>query len=220
MNGARKESGRGRGSSRSHAIVASARDTRRDPRAMRGTTLIELLVVIGIVAVLALAVGATLAAGIRVWDRAREGNAFEAGAMMALDSMERDLANAVKFTSLPFRGTRQDLAVPTLIEGETLAAPRIGTVQYGFSPRNGELRRTVWPFPDREPTDGGGFTVAIRGLGGFSLSYGFLARDGSEIEWRTEATNLPIGVRATVTMTNGMERLEWQRTFRLPLGGA
>jgi hypothetical protein len=139
--------------------------------------------------------------------------------MVALDFMERDLANAIRFTSLPFRGTEYEIVVPTLIEGETPADPlRIGTVKYTLGLRGGGLRRTVWPFPEREPT-GDRATTLARGLQEFNVSYGFVRRAAGEIEWRREATNLPVGVRVTVTTTNTAPHMEWQRTFRIPVGG-
>ncbi len=115
--------------------------TRAPHAAGRGFTLIELLVVVAILAVAIAAIGACLAAGIRVWDVARDFGRIEADALLAIDEMRRDLRNAVALEAVPFAGERDAVRFGGIIRSSSPPATHFGAIHYRYDPETRQLIR-------------------------------------------------------------------------------
>jgi len=189
------------------------------PRA--GFTLVEMLVVVAALGVIAGAVAACLAAGLRAWDAARAFSRSEARALVAMRLLEHDLQNAFCFRAVAFSGGIERVSFPvpaedpgTLADGQPLR--RIGAAAYRFDAARGSLRRKAWAYPAPEPSDAGAERLAA-GLAGMRLQY----RGGTGAEWADEwvsATNLPSAVRIRLAVADAVAPVVMERVVSLPMG--
>jgi len=177
-----------------------------------------------VTAILGLVIGviaASLGGGIRTWDTARRFGRIEAQAAIALDVLERDLANAFHFHDVPFQGSTGTAAFPGRVEaGEAGGEPfwQIGTIRYRFDPEREALLRLAWTYPSSEPPAGRS-ELLLSDVKNLAFSYragnggsGTAAWDDS---WNS-ATNFPIAVRLELTFP-AEEVGTLTRTMRLPV---
>jgi len=83
--------------------------TIREPES-KGFTLIELTVAAAVLAMIALAIVATFASGLRVYYRLRDFGGARADALISLEKMEREIRNLYDVTEVPFRGEAKKLS--------------------------------------------------------------------------------------------------------------
>ncbi|MCQ9207358.1 MAG: prepilin-type N-terminal cleavage/methylation domain-containing protein [Omnitrophica bacterium] len=85
----------------------------------RGFTLIELLVTAAILGIISMAVVSTFAAGLKVYEKARDYSWERVDALLALEKMERDILNLVNFSGIDFVGGKETISFAGLTkEGE------------------------------------------------------------------------------------------------------
>jgi len=186
------------------------------PPSRAGFTLIELLVATAILAVATGVIGACVAAGIRVWDRARETAWFASSVLPGVELMERDLRNATSYSGTSFRGTPDSVAMGSLMlppDGSP-DGPRIGKVVYTYDARKAVLFRKAWLLPGREPGDEVSESV-LENVRQAAFSYRTGA-GGTEDEYAGTATNLPAAIRCELVLGN--PRLKLKRDVVIPLG--
>ncbi len=171
----------------------------------RGFTLIEMLVVLGIIALVASAIGASLTCGIRTWDSARNFGDYEMNAAIALRIVEKDLVNLSQIKEVPFKGEAGRLSFPTRIlpeqqQGVSGQEPvkQLGTAEYYVDSSAKILRRRIDTVL-AESADGDKGEALARGVQ--SVSFGYLvlmdkdAKDATWLENWNDCTNMPISVR-------------------------
>jgi len=194
-------------------------------RATYGFTLIELLVVIAIFAVVATAVGASLAGGIRAWDAARDFNAVETDALIDLDILQRDLANTFRFHDIEFAGSKTALTFPAHVRvddphGDAWNIMCIGGVNYLYDKEERALFRRAQPYPFPEARPGELGEKAIGNLDAVTFEYYRLAPQAGqpgawEPEWN-DPTNFPARVRVNLVFGEDARPAAITRTIVLP----
>ena len=82
--------------------------------ANRGFTLVEIILVATIFAILAAGVASSFLAGMRLWSRAKQQDLARANAMMALETIARDVRQSVNVPALGFKGEAQKMSFPCI----------------------------------------------------------------------------------------------------------
>jgi len=182
-----------------------------------------LLVVTLILAGVATAIGACVAAGVRVLDSARGFSRLEARAQLGLALLERDVKNSFPFYAIAFEGDGTALAFPGLVESSDghAAGRRIGTLSYEWDRGRRAFVRRRWRFPPAErPYEVHGEDV-IADVSGLRLSYMSRPGGSGEGEWAStwqSVSNHPVSVRVELDLDNGRRSLTMSRVIR-PRGG-
>lgn len=121
----------------------------RRPRRARGLTLVELLVTVSFVVLVAAAVAATFAGGMRVWGRLQAHGIQGLWLQVALAQLRQDLRNARHFTPIPFEGRHDRVSFPALLpataDAET-AVWELGQRGYFFDGHRRTLCRAQQPY--------------------------------------------------------------------------
>jgi hypothetical protein len=191
---------------------------RKGGRGRTGFSLIELLVTAVLTAAAAMAIVAAITGGLRVWERSRTLGAEQRDRLIALETLERDVRNALRFRPIPFEGAGRAVTLPGLlpaVDAEGQRYQRIGAVRYALDSRGQALTRKTWAYPLPEPP-GAGEVLMPRVL---ELRFDYL--DGRTAgqswlpSWR-DPTNRPRAMRVVVVEGQGKNRVETQRTIVLP----
>lgn len=188
------------------------------PDGRGGFTLLELLVAAAIVAAASIVVLGGFAAGIRVWERAREFSGREVAARIAMAAVSKDLCNRIPCRVLSFRGSDGWLEIPS-VTGEGGAVPAPGIIRYEFS--RGEIRRYAMGM-EGERGAAKVEELMLTGVREVSVLYGDAGEDGRDsVTWQREwmgRTNLPVAVRMAVRFPGGEGLREIRKTVILPRG--
>lgn len=184
----------------------------------KGFTLLELLVATAIVAVASVVVLGGFAAGIRVWERARDFSGPRVSARLAVALARKDLCNMTPCRAASFEGSGTWVEFPAVITAEG-SNTWPGTVRYEFS--QGIVKRISKVLGGSE---GGKETseVLLAGVREVSFSYADAGADGrGGVVWGGEwmgRTNLPVAVAMAVRFQEGQEQGEVKQTVLLPRG--
>lgn len=177
-------------------------------RGQGGFTLIELLVSLSIFAILALAVYAAFAGGIRAWRTAQMFSETHHAPRAILEEIADDLRHAVTVSGSPFLGASQRLSFLT-VRREASNAPEITRVTYALEGRasSGEtLGRAEVSYVEGLQGHDGAPDVMAASITAFTLQYASRgdAPDGSWVwEDTWEGDLLPLGVKVTLTLSTG-----------------
>lgn len=204
-------------------------------RVRHGFTLVELLVVIAIFAVVATAIAASLAGGIRAWDAARDFSAVETDALIDLQIMQRDIANTFRFHGIGFLGSKTTVSFPALVYPEDHEysyggreeahgdVRRIGTVRYLYSKDKQSLFRKAWTYPGSEKDAEEPGEDVIGNLKGVSFEYYRLAPEpgqpGTWVGSWDDDTNFPARIRIQLMFGQDARPAGITRTVVLPTVG-
>ena len=168
-------------------------------------------------------IGACLAGGMRVWDSAREFNRAEAGAVVALQVIERDLHNTFPFHAVPFRGDVDGMAFPGLLPRETDAGEPdfgLGTVTYSYNRNDRSLLRRTTDLP-AAASDGEPAEELLDGLTELRLRYYEppveKGATGKWVDTWANPTNFPSRVRLDLTFGEQADRFTLTRTVLIPV---
>ena len=188
------------------------------PAAIVGFTLIELLLVTAIIGVVAAAIVACVAGGIRVWENARNFNRVEAEAFVGLAIMEKDLRNTFPFHGIPFKGDEGSFSFPGLVSTEE-GEERIGTIGYRIGRDGTVLLRKAWPYAAPEPADDRAEPVLV-GLAVFGGNYYRPGKEpGAAGFWQSgwsDVSNMPARVRITFAADSEGKETGFERIVLLP----
>lgn len=174
----------------------------------QGFTLLEVMVVAAILGIVIAAVGACLAAGMRVWDATRRYASGEPQLALACAMLERDIVNTFPFYSISFSGTVDTVQMPALLKAEDPASAdaaaaevrRVGTVRYFWARERSAILRKAWVYPRPEPPDASGEVVASS-VSRFQFRFAGPGAGGET--WRdtwTDASNMPTRVQVSVEL--------------------
>lgn len=186
-----------------------------------GFSLIELLIAVTLIAATAAVVAMAFAAGLRVYDRARQLGGPYGGALVAQEVMQRDLRNTVLTRLTVFRGETSWAEIPSVIRRQAPddVGEYLGMIRYEYIRDTRSLDRVavLYLAPDR--TEQRRETL-VTGLEGIELTYGESgAAQSSGEAWRdswTSRTNLPVAVRIAMRITQDGEQRELRQTVAMP----
>ena len=173
---------------------------------------------------------ACLAGGIRVWERARSFGRIEGSALIALEEMEGDLRNMIRFRAIPFKGTYNSMSFCNIIKytsmGEIDAEDRMGAVKYLQPSTDAGLIKKEWiytkAYPVDEPPDFAGDDI-LSSLKSLELSFykeggGDAAKGGIWTDYWNNKTNYPARVHIKLVCNREKdELLTIERTVLIPI---
>jgi hypothetical protein len=171
-----------------------------------GFTLIELLVVITTSIIVAAAVGACLAGGIRVWEAAQRFNRPESDAIVAMALLSTDLGSTFVFSGIPFDAQASRLSFPGIVEDDDEG--RLGAISYELSGRM-LLRQTV-PYPEGIP----GVERLVTDVLSITFKYEYRENDTGLV-----STGMPWKIDFEILLDDDDGPITISRTFRIPIGG-
>ena len=185
-----------------------------------GFTLLELLVVTAILGLVATAIGACIAGGIRVWDHARSFNTAENEAVLGLSLMERDLMNTFSLREIRFSGKETEMSFPGLVVSEDENnGLDIGTVQYVFDASAGVLYRKIRAPGSSREGDQGDAEKVMSGLEELKIRYYSLRDEGDGKrrwqEYSDGTTNFPRRVDVELRLVADGRTIETTRSIIL-----
>lgn len=177
----------------------------------KGFTLVELLVVVLIVGILGAAVSATLAAGIRAWERAATIGREEADVALAVAVVGRDFANHVPFSEVAFSGSPVDVHLGSM-DSTTPGGATPHHVTYFYEPGAAALYRKAWRFRETEPPDGEGEQL-LSHVSSMDFDYSYIDQENGGVTWHSDATNTPLSIRMTFQVDGPERTVRCQREF-------
>ena len=118
------------------------------PAACYGFTLVELLITTSLMALVGGATVASLAGGVKVWERAAEFGVDDQAALIAFTRMRRDLHNARRFHPIPFAGAYDQYTFAAADRNDPAASDleEIGRLGYFLNERRHLLCRSFVPY--------------------------------------------------------------------------
>lgn len=159
-----------------------------------------------ILAVVVGVIGACLMAGMRVWRQAQDFTALEAAALIGFTSVEKDFANCIRLSQIPFSGQLGERGGPELRFASLIPDDGvdggycIGRVTYLFDRQRGAFLRGQQPLPpgDEEEESPEMESLVDTRLDRVEIEYSFVEKNGELGGWRDTATNIPRVVRITL----------------------
>lgn len=89
----------------------------------RGFTMIEMIISLTLVALTMTVLVALFSGGMRVWQRSECGVRQEQSMLVAFEKMRRDLHQIQPFRLIPFKGSREAMEFPVLLDSQEYAQP-------------------------------------------------------------------------------------------------
>ncbi len=181
-------------------------------------TLLELLIATALVAVAALVVAQSFAAGIRVWSRASQLAGAYSDAIISIETLQQDLRNTVPCRQNAFRGGATWVEIPAIVKGAG-PAEQPGLIRYNLDVVGQKLDRESSPCepgglgsPHQETVASGVKEVTFiyaeqEGASGGTLSWGRT--------WEGR-TNNPAAVKVIWRGQQGETAFELERTVPIP----
>jgi len=175
------------------------------PDLVWGFTLVELLVTTSLMVLVGAATVASLAGGVRVWERARESSTDGRSSLIAFDHLRRDVHNIRRFTLVPFEGTYGQFAAATVerVDRDSDQPAEIGRLGYFLDERRHVLCRSFVPyrlmrrerFTDR-------CQAVLEDVARLRFSYFGVEKEGGQAGWfeHWHATEPPLTLQCTVTI--------------------
>ncbi len=168
-----------------------------------GFTLVEMLIACALVSLVAGAVVATLAGGLRVWERVQAFGTRDQAIEIAFHQMRSDLRSAHRFEPIPFTGRSDTMSFPSVIEmyqGEQ-SWEEVGQTTYLLDRRHRQLRRVRQPYRmmRRARASEGGIAV-LDHVERFQVRYYQLNAASGTYQWRgsCESAEPPLAVQVEI----------------------
>ncbi|MBN1687888.1 MAG: hypothetical protein JW893_02185 [Candidatus Omnitrophica bacterium] len=176
--------------------------------------------------------------GIEIWNRSRGPAVYERKAVLALESMARDLRRAVPIkkneTSFgrlvpEFKGTAAKINIPVMVTipaADGMPLTRAGGVRYEWDARRKTLCRAVESMSDWYRKELVPCTVIAERIQRFELSYWLYRNIGENYAWYDrwdDGGELPQAVEMVLEVAPNPKEPEYSkkhhRTILLPMGG-
>ncbi len=167
----------------------------------------ELLITTSLLTLVGAATVATLAGGVRVWERAVVFGTHQQHALIAIERLRRDLRNARPFAPIPFAGGYQQL----FHAGTGLADPgddgpeELGRLGYFLDERRRVLCRSFTPYRQMRRVRGTDRCHAVlEGVTRVRFSYFGRDETGGTESWssRWESDQPPVAVKMELTVAS------------------
>jgi prepilin-type N-terminal cleavage/methylation domain-containing protein len=190
----------------------------------RGFSLIELLLVLTLSPIVFFAVYSNFAMGVKLWQRLQVQSPEEDLVIFSLKA-QRDLANAMRLSTIPFIGEPDAMTFASAIEAPEALGGKdgIGQVRYFYDERARAVMRETQDYSQTFKQAPGQKTLLIGDVDEFQVSYLAMAPTATLPDWTDsfaseKPTDLPIAVRFTYSRAGTRQRQE--RTYFLAAGGA
>ncbi|MBI3324650.1 MAG: hypothetical protein HYZ92_05160 [Candidatus Omnitrophica bacterium] len=102
---------------------------------------------VSLLSMVALAVTAMIAGGLRVWQRAQARGSGREAIQIAADQLRRDLRSARRFKPVGFEGEYDRLVFPAMVLGPASEEPELGRMAYFVDWAHQRLCRSQTPYP-------------------------------------------------------------------------
>jgi len=185
----------------------------------RGFTLIELLVVVALVAVIGMAVFATIANGLRIWKMASQQLADE-DAQIFLDKFTVDVRNSFEVRTNPVVATDDAFEFMTMVKVPVMDVVTVGKVIYVFDSSSNKIERREADFVTMASHDESLTSTALKDVSRARISY--YCRDPltKELSWVDEyaAGHLPFAVRLEFSQERSGKSTSFVKTVNIPMG--
>lgn len=115
-----------------------------DANIRRGFTLIELLITAAITAIVALAIGATFAGGIKIYKSIEGRGGARTDVLLSLEKMERDLRSMLALSDITFNGGSKSITFASIVretDSKGNENRALGSVTYYLDEKNENLIR-------------------------------------------------------------------------------
>ena len=194
----------------------------RRRRGVHGVTLIEVLIVVSIIGLAVCAVASAIAAGILVWDQAKNFDAERMAALDLFEYLERDLRNSFPFYAIEFSGVQDEITFPgmvmPLVPDDDTPTYRLGEISYRFDePERTIYRRTrTYPCESAESA----WETFVTDVAAMEISYLEDADDtGNAPAWRDTWSDgegpLPAAVKVELVLGQTDHPITMTRTVHL-----
>jgi prepilin-type N-terminal cleavage/methylation domain-containing protein len=165
----------------------------------RAFTLVEVVIVTAMVAIISLAIYSTLNNGLRIWKRVNESLPEEDIAIF-MEKFAVDARNSFISKDMLFHGTKESMAIPSVVVTPWVKGRTIGQVVYSFDSSTKSVMRRVRDFShvyrDEEGIIGGQI-IHIRSA---EMRYYSYDEEKKLYQWISEwqAENMPLAARITI----------------------
>lgn len=186
-------------------------------------TLIELLVTTSIIAVIALAIFSTFAAGIKAYQKV-QGYMAERDILLALEKIERDLINTFSFTNIAFTGDNKQMSFAGLIGFTAFTNPdsnlSVGKITYHMDADKGTLMKEEQDYSQALSKNAQESNSKIlASLKDINLTYYYFNSELKKYDWKNswQEDSLPGAVKVKMIFNNDNQDVEITRTVVIPL---
>ena len=182
-----------------------------------GFTLVELLVVTAMMSVVALAIYATFANGIKIWQRINQ-DIPEEELNIFFDKFSSDIRNSIKFSTISFLGQDNTARFATLVNSSHLQRRTVGEVVYLYDPQAETLTREQLDYADVYLHGNGETNQSLKHIRSLNFSYYFYDPETKKYLWsdETKKSELPLAVKIELDIGNDKKTSHYSKTVSLP----
>ena len=185
-----------------------------------GFTLIELMITAVMIAVISLAIYATLNNGIKVWQKINK-PLPEEDLNIFLSKFAKDLRGTFKFSGIQFLGKEDRLELAALINSQNLKSISIGKIVYSYNYEQGTLKRETSDYSQIYSGENIISQESLKNIKSLSFKYYFYDIEKKEYVWYDEWKNqsLPLAVRLECESLGENEPFKIIKTVNIPSSG-
>ncbi len=187
---------------------------------LTGFTLVEVLIVAAILPFISFALYTTFSNGVEIRNRMNE-QSKEEDLSIFFDKFTTSLRNSFGFSGLTFSGKEDVLIFTTFINSKTLNKKTVGEMIYNYDALRGVVIREERDFTQIYEQRPGVITQPLSNIESLKFSYYFYDKEMAEYVWQDEWKNeqLPLAVRIKLAFKDDLQKNEFIRTVRIPVGG-
>jgi prepilin-type N-terminal cleavage/methylation domain-containing protein len=193
-------------------------------------TLVELLITATILGIISVAIIASFASGLKVYEKVQNYTGERADVLLSLEKIERDLRNTVAYSGIDFVGKKESIFFPALTSEGSL-----GRICYYLKGRLDTLTREEQGYARATLSKirkGKGDIKKLVSLKDIGFSYYYYDIEEKEYAWKDSwemedededmktkpGERVPLGVRVEVTFKEGRKEVMLTRTVLIPVG--
>lgn len=188
----------------------------------KGFTLLELLITASLIALMGLAIYATFARGLAVWERGNKADIAEEELRFGLEKMAKELRSSFNFSGIEFKGSEDEISFPTYVNTAHIAGTpswEVGEVSYSYDSKKKSFFRKEASYIDLFQDELPEREEIIPQIKDLEISYYFFDAIGRTYKWKdswADKESFPLGVRVALTIESGEDEKEFVKTVYLP----